>query len=84
VDAAKRLEEKVGLLAEESFEKRIAGVQAWQGSPLQKKYLALLAEAFKAGKQVQALIEEKQQAGEDVLTSEELDAIMALNNKLRF
>jgi len=82
-EATKHLEDKVDLLAGESFERRIAGVQAWQGSPLQKRYLALLSEAFRNGTTVKAFVEKKRLAGEEALTVEELEAIMALNNVLR-
>lgn len=82
-EAAQRLKEKVDLLGEESFERRVAGIQAWQKSPLQKQYLALLAQAFREGKQVSAFVEEKRQAGENAPTADEIEAIMELNNKLR-
>ncbi len=81
--SAKRVEDIVALLAQESFERRVAGIQAWQKSPLQTLYLKLLAEAFRSGKQVGALVEEKRKAGEVNLTPEELEAIVKLNGVLR-
>jgi hypothetical protein len=81
--AAKRIEDLVGLLAQESFERRIAGIQAWQKSPIQAVYLKLVAEAFRNGKPVKALAEEKRKADGDMLSSEELDAIIKLNGMMR-
>lgn len=80
--AAKRIEELVAVLAQESFERRIAGIQAWQKSPLQMTYLKLVAEAFRSGKPVKELAAEKR-TGVISLTPEELDAIVKLNGGLR-
>ena len=82
-DAAKRMLQKVELLAQESFERRVQAIQAWQGSALQKAYVSLVAEAFGSGTPVNALVEKKRAAGENVMTSEELAAIVELNGKLR-
>jgi hypothetical protein len=82
-EAARRIAEKVELLGEESFEKRVSGVLAWQGSPLQKTYLELLAQAFKTKMTVKALIEEKRKTDPGVMSAEEMEAILALNNALR-
>jgi hypothetical protein len=82
-DAVRKVTASIDLLGQESFERRVQGIQAWQGSPLQQLYLSLLAEAFKGKKSVNALAEEKRKAGSDVPTPDELQAIITLNTKLR-
>lgn len=82
-EAIKKILNSVELLGTESFERRVQGIQAWQGCPLQRVYLSLLAEAFKSAKNVNSLVEEKRKAGMDAPTPEELQAIITLNTKLR-
>lgn len=73
----------VKLLAEQSFAKRIEGIRAWQSSPLQAQYVALVAEAFSSGLPMKDLLAKRRAAGQDVLTEEEVGAIVALNGELR-
>ncbi|HWQ99424.1 MAG TPA: hypothetical protein VN397_01090, partial [Candidatus Methylomirabilis sp.] len=83
VEAAMRIQQKVDLLAQESFERRVEAIQAWQASPLQKVYVSLVAEAFSTGTPMSALVEKKRAAGENAPTNEELAAIVEMNGKLR-
>jgi hypothetical protein len=83
-ECAVRVEEKIELLGQESFEKHIQGIQAWQASPLQKSYLTLVAGAFSSSTPVNALAEKKRAAGEDVPSPEEIAAIVGLNGRLHF
>lgn len=83
-EASARIQGSVDLLTKESFDQRVAAIRAWQASPLQKLYLNLVTEAFASGSTVQALIERKRAAGEDVPTSEEISAIIDLNGMLHF
>ena len=82
--AMARLEQVVDLLSQESFDKRISAIRAWQTSPLQKAYLGLVTEAFMKKMSVSALCEQKRAAGEDGLTAQEITAILGLNAKLHF
>lgn len=81
--AAARIKDKIDLLGQESFNKQVQGIQAWQQSPLQQMYLKLLAEAFKSGKPVNDLVTAKRAAGENVPSPEELSAIISLNAQMR-
>lgn len=83
-EAAARIEQKIELLGQESFERRIDAIRAWQASPLQKSYLGLVAEAFSKATPVKVLVEQKRAAGEDALTAEELGVIVAMNGKMHF
>lgn len=83
-DAAMQIERKIELLGQESFERRVEGIRAWQSSPLQQAYLGLIAEAFSKSVPVNTLVTQKREACVDVLTQEELTAVVALNGRLHF
>lgn len=83
-DAVRKITEKIETLGQESFEKRIEGVQALRNSPLQTAYLSLVGEGFRSGKPMTALAEEKRKAGQDTLSSDEIGAIVQLNSALHF
>jgi len=82
--AAQKILEKIETLGQESFEKRVAGVRAFQASPLQGVYMALVAESFKTGKPVAQLADEKRAQGQSGVSSIEIAAILTLNSKLHF
>lgn len=83
-EAIVKLKDKVALLEEQGYEKRIAGIKAWRSSPLNKLYLALSQEALLSGKQIGEILAEKQVSKEETLTQAEVSAVMRLNGELRF
>ena len=74
---------KVELLAKEGYEKRIKGFQAWQRSPLNKMYNAILGISIAQGKKVSEVIAEKIKNQEFIMTEEEFKTIMELNRSMR-
>ncbi|MBI5022590.1 MAG: hypothetical protein HZC05_00245 [Candidatus Magasanikbacteria bacterium] len=80
---ADKIYAKIELLAEESYEKKILGVKAWQESEVNKIYLGLLNESVDAAKPVQKMIEERQVSGQPTITYEEFKVVMELNRRLR-
>jgi len=80
---ADKIYAKIELLAEESYEKKILGIKAWQESEVNKMYLGLLNESVDAAKPVQKMIEERQGASKPTLTYEEFKVVMELNRRLR-
>ncbi|MFA5130149.1 MAG: hypothetical protein WC477_04515 [Patescibacteria group bacterium] len=82
-DAANRIRALIDLLAEESFEKRILGIQAWRSCPLQKQYLGLVAKAFSSRLPVNTVADQLRTKGEQVPTAEEITAIVTLNGELK-
>lgn len=82
--AAKKVIQKVETLGQESFERRVEGIRAFQSSPLQGAYMSLVAESFSSAKPVAALADEKRKAGADALSSDEVAAVMKLNSALHF
>jgi len=83
-DATKKIVERMDTLKQESFEQKVAGIRAWQSSPIMKTYLSLVAESFSTRKPLVQIAEEKRKAGEDTLTGDEIEALIALNNELHF
>ena len=82
-ESVQRIQDLVQLLGEESYEKRIMGIQAWKKSPMQKQYLDLVSEAFMKKTPLQDLLKQKKDAGEPVPSQEELNAIIQLNGALK-
>ncbi len=83
-EAATKIMEKIDTLGQESFEKRSAGIKAWQQSPLQRAYVSLVGESFRSGKPVTEIAEQKRTGGEDTLLPPEVAAIISLNSKLHY
>jgi hypothetical protein len=83
-EAAAKIRQKVEILGQESFEKRVEGVRAFQESPLQGAYMSLVGESFKTVRPVAALADKKRKAGGDSLSSDEIAAIVSLNGTLHF
>ncbi len=83
-ESMRKILQKIETLGQESFEKKVEGIRAFQQSPLQTAYLQLVGESFRSMKPVIALAEEKRKAGEDILSPEEIGAIIQLNSALHF
>ncbi len=82
--STQKIHDKVELVSQEGYDRRIAAVRAWRESPLSQMYVALSREALIAGKGIAQILAEKRAAGEDVPTDVELGAIVELNGILRF
>lgn len=83
-DAVTKIRQKIETLGQESFEKKVEGIRAFQQSPLQTAYLTIVGESFRAMKPVAALAEEKRRSGTDSLSADEIGAIVSLNSALHF
>ncbi len=82
--AVQKIKDKLELLGDEDYAKKIEGIKAWQESGINKLYLILLKESLMKGVAIDAIIEEKGKAGAETLTKDEFNAIMELNRDLRF
>lgn len=82
--AAQKIIQRIDTMGQESFERRLEGIKAWQTCPLQGSYMQLVSESFKAGTPVVQLAEEQRKAGKDVPSPAEISAIISLNSKLHF
>ncbi len=83
-EAAIKIKDKIDLLEGESFAKRLAGVKAWQTSPINELYLSLVQEALTSGLTIKDVANKRTVANEPSLTEEEVKSIMQLNNQLKF
>ncbi len=82
--AAQQIIQKIDILGQESFEKRLEGIHAFQTSPLQETYVRLVSEAFAQGRPVIEIAEEKRAAGVDSLRADEVGAIISVNSTLHY
>lgn len=83
-DAVQKIQDKINLLAEESLTQKAEAVKAWKESEINKMYLGLGEESINEGKSVEQVIKNRQQQGKPTLTNEEFNAVVELNQKLRF
>lgn len=82
-ERAIKIKDKIDLLEEESFDKRMKGVAAWQESPVNRVYLDLIQAAFQTGKNIQTIISEREAQGRQTLSWEEFQSILEINQKLK-
>jgi len=83
-DITKKIITKIKLLERDGYDYLVRGVQAWRQSPVNKTYLRLMQEAVNKGVTLDEALEARQNAKKEVLTKEEIEAIVAMNNKLMF
>ncbi|MDO9399412.1 MAG: hypothetical protein Q7T79_01870 [bacterium] len=82
--AVEKIKEKINLLEEEKYTKRLEGIKAWRSSFVNKLYLNMGQSGISANKSINVIIEERKKKKEDYLTISEFEAIMDLNKSLRF
>lgn len=82
--AAQKIQDKINLLGEESLVKKAEGIKAWKDSIINQLYLDIGAESIDRGKSVTEIIAQRQQQSLSTLTEEEFNAVVELNQKLRF
>ena len=83
-EAILKIQEKINLLAEDSLVKKAEGIKAWKESEINKLYLEIGEESINKGKSIEETINERQKEGQKTLTEEEFNAVVELNQKLRF
>jgi len=82
--AAEEIVEKVELLADQSYTKKVQGIKAWRTSPLFKLYLQMIMQGIKDGKPINEVIQIRQKKNQNTLTLTEFEKIAELNGKLVF
>lgn len=81
---AAKIKEKINLLEEDSFVKRLEGIKAWRSNPVNRLYLQMGQAGISENKPINAIIEERQAAGQECLNNQEFEAVTDLNRELRF
>lgn len=83
-EAVNKIYAKIKLLEKEGYDKMVAGVKAWRQSPTNRLYLRLGQESVAKSRPFNDILIERKKSGQDYLSIEEVQAIMALNGKLVF
>lgn len=82
--AVTKIKSKIDLLEEEDYNKKIEGIKAWRMSPVNKLYLGIGEQSISQNKAVDVIMAERKFANQEVFSTQEFEAIMDLNKKLRF
>lgn len=79
-----KINNKIKLLEEDRYSKRVEGIKAWRSSPVNRLYLSIGEESISKNKAINAIIEDRIKNKKDYLTEDEFNSIMDLNKDLRF
>ncbi|MFH1711675.1 MAG: hypothetical protein ABH846_00355 [Patescibacteria group bacterium] len=83
-EAVRKIEDKLALLESTRYEDRISGVKAWRQSPINKLYVSMAQEALQKGISVAEVASERRNTGQESLSPAEVQAIVGLNNRIKF
>jgi len=84
-ERTKKIKEKIDLLTEYGYSKRLQGINAWRHSPLNLLYLKIGQLSIEKGVSAEEILTKgAPELGEDILTLDEFKAILELNKQLRF
>jgi len=79
-----KIKEKIVLLEQESYGKRIEGINAWQKNEVSTFYRLLGQKSMMDGKSIDDIIGERLNQKKPTLSLEEFESIMELNKDLRY
>ncbi len=82
--ATQSIKDKIDLLGEESLEKKSKAIQAWKESKIYKLYLKIGEESINQGKSISKIIKKRKENNKPTLTEQEFNAVLSLNEDLRF
>lgn len=83
-ERAKKIKEKIDLLAEYGYSKRLQGISAWRQSPLNLLYLQVGQTSIEQGIPAKQQLDNLSHQDPEGLTFDEFVAIMNLNQQIRF
>ncbi|MFH1111798.1 MAG: hypothetical protein V1712_01870 [Patescibacteria group bacterium] len=83
-EVAVKLLAKIQLIGETGIGRKFQAVRAWQASRVYKMYVNIGRESIEQTKPITEIIIEHQNQGQETLTVAEFEAIVDLNQKLRF
>ncbi|MBI2473204.1 hypothetical protein HYV70_01465 [Candidatus Uhrbacteria bacterium] len=84
IQSAMKVKDKVDLMEEQGYDKKVEAVAAWRSSPVNQLYVQLTREAVLKGISVKDLLFQKREQKQETFSDEELNALMQLNADLRF
>jgi hypothetical protein len=80
----RKIKEKIDLLEEQGFSKKMEGISAWHKSEVNRFYRLLGQTSMSEGKPIEEIIRTRLFAGKPTLSLDEFEAVMELNRQLRF
>lgn len=83
-EAANKILNILELLEENDYEERVKGVRAWRKNPINALYLQIVHDALEHEMSVADSAAKLRNAGEDSLSSVEIEAIVELNKRMSF
>jgi hypothetical protein len=84
MEAARKVLGLLDLLESDDYEQRVRGVQAWRKSPLQNLYISLTQESLMRSMAITDIASSRRNKGEMTLSASEIDAIVEINNRIKF
>ncbi|MDP3941803.1 MAG: hypothetical protein Q8Q49_05865 [bacterium] len=82
--AVKSVYQKIKLLEKDSASKKVAGINAWKESEVHRLYATIGQESFGTGKRIGDIMTARATQNKPNLSEAEFDALMELNEMLRF
>lgn len=79
-----KISQKLAVLENIDYGKMLEGIKAWRQNPINKLYLNIFAQAGNEGKSVEQIIKERQSAGKEYLSKEEINNLIKFNKKISF
>lgn len=74
---------KIEVLAKEDFSKKVAGIQGWKSSPVNRMYVEIYQEAINSGKGIAAVLNKNKKTNPEFLNADEFEAILEFNQSLK-
>lgn len=84
IKGVEKIKEKMELLGKEKYTQKIAAIEAWHESPLNRLYLAVCRKSLDENIALSLVLERELKKDKDFLKPEELSAIISLNKSLKF
>ena len=82
--AAAKIKEKISLLEEDGYKRKLAGIKAWRESKINMEYIEIGRKSIGQKKPINDIIHDKNISGHDTLREDEFESILNLNREIRF
>ena len=82
--AAAKIKEKINLLEEDGYGKKLEGINAWRKSKIFSEYIDIGRKSIGQKKPINEIINDKNISGQDSLREDEFEAVLNLNKEVRY
>lgn len=83
-EAFNKIGQKLKVLEDIDYSKMLEGIKAWRQSPINKLYLKMFFKASEEGADIDKVIENLKNSGQDYLSRSEIEALIKFNKVLVF